>query len=361
MNRALVCLTLTAALFGPCLFLEAQAAPAPPPVPEPGRVPVKVVRVAEEAGGGLSGLGSARCRQSLELSFEVIGLLSQVLVEEGELVQKGQVLARLDDKVQAAELQARQAEALAAAAEVERLKAKKEEKEKLFQGRAATQAEVREVGFELDKALAKQRASQAEVAAMQGREKNMVLKAPVAGVVLKRLSEPGEVVSPNSNRKVLKLGDCRQVLAEVELGERLYTQVRAGQEVTLMADALPGRRFAGKVHAVGVEVDEKNRTFVVKVAVDNPDLALKPGMFVRASLLAAGQAASLWLPPQALTQEQGDQAEVTVIQDRKATPRKVRLGRREPGRVQVLEGVAAGDLVLVPTPAEGEPPADRRP
>lgn len=358
MRRWLVCMTLTAGLLVPDL---AAAAPAAQPAPDPGRVPVKVVRVVEEAGGGLSGLGSARCRQSLELSFEVVGLLSQVLVEEGQLVQKGQVLARLDNQVQAAELAARRAEALVAAAEVERLKAKKEEKEKLFQGRAVTAAEVREVGFELDKALAKQRATQAEAAAMQAREKNMVLKAPVDGVVLKRLSEPGEVVTPNSNRKVLKLGDCRQVLGEVELGERLYTQVRVGQEVTLSADALPGRRFGGKVQAVGVEVEEKNRTFLVKVAVDNPDLALKPGMFVRASILAAGQAPSLWLPPQALTQEQGDQALVTVIQDRKATPRKVRLGRREPGRVQVLEGVAAGEMVLVPTPEEGQPPADKRP
>jgi membrane fusion protein (multidrug efflux system) len=322
-------------------------------------VPVKVVRVAEEAGGGLSGLGSVRYRQSLELSFEATGMISQVLVEEGDLVQKGQVLARLDDKVLVSELKAKQAEAEAAAFEVERLTAKKLEKEKLFQGRAATASEVREVGFELDKALAKVRGAQAEVASLAARERNLVLKAPVAGTVIKRLSEPGEVVTPNSTRKVLKLADCRQVLCEVELGERLYTQIKAGQEVLLLADALPGRRFTGKVHAVGVEIDEKNRTFVVKVAVDNQDLALKPGMFVRASVLTGGQAASLWLPPQALKDEQGDQAEVTVIQDRRATPRKVRLGRREPGRVQVLDGVSAGELVLVP--GDGEAPADRRP
>ncbi len=357
MRRFLVMMPLLAAAWLP---LAAQAAPAGPAAPpDPARVPVKVVRVAEEAGGGLSGLGSVRCRQSLELSFDSTGLISQVLVQEGDLVQKGQVLARLDDHVLAAELKARQAEAEAAASDVERLKAKKEEKEKLFQGRAVTASEVREVGFELDKALAKARATQAEVAALAARERNLVLKAPTAGTVLKRLSEPGEVVTPNSNRKVLKLADCRQVLAEVEFGERLYTQIKPGQEVVLLADALPGRRFSGKVHAVGVEVDEKNRTFVVKVAVDNQDLALKPGMLVRASVLADGQASSLWLPPQALKNEQGDQAEVTVIQDRKATPRKVRLGRREPGRVQILDGVSAGELVLMP--GEGEAPADKRP
>lgn len=358
MRRLLVVIAVLALTWGAS---PALAAPAGPPAVEPGKVPVKVVRVAEETGGSLGGLGSVRCRQSLELSFETTGLISQVLVQEGDQVKKGQVLARLDDQVLSAELKAKQAESESAAAEVERLTAKKQEKEKLLQGRAATASEVREVGFELDKAQAKLRATRAESAALAARERGLVLKAPVAGTVVKRLSEPGEVVTPNSQRKVLKLADCRQVLCEVELGERLYTQIKPGQEVLLLADALPGRRFSGKVHAVGVEVDEKNRTFLVKVAVDNHDLALKPGMFVRASVLAGGQAATLWLPPQALRDEKGELAEVTVIQDRRAVPRKVRLGRREPGRVQVLEGVSAGELVLVPTSGDSEAPSEGRP
>lgn len=354
-RRALAPLALALLLAAPL----AQA--AAPPLPDPAKVPVKVVRVVEEAGGGLSGLGSVRCRQSWELGFESIGLLSQVLVQEGDQVQKGQVLARLDGQVQEAEMRAKQAELAAAKAEVSRAESKKQEKEKLFQGRAATQSEVREAAFELERAQAKEQAAQAEVLALQAREKTLALKAPTAGVVIKRLSEPGEVVTPNSGRKVLKMADCRQVLAEVEFGERLYTQLALGQEVTLMADALPGRRFTGKVHAISPEIDDKNRTFVVKVAVDNKDFALKPGMFVRASVQAPGQASTLWLPPQALRDDQGDQAEITMIQDRRASTRKVRLGRREPGRVQVLDGVAAGDLVVVPTPAEPETPADSRP
>ncbi len=348
-----------ALLSAACLLAGPAAAQqaARPPEPPPG--PIKLVRVAEEPGGGLSGLGSVRCRQSLELGFEVVGLLSQVLVQEGDQVKKGQVLARLDDRVLEAEARAKQAEVEAAEADVARLTSKRQEKEKLFSGRAATAGEVREAGFELDKARAKLLAARAELAALRAREATLVLKAPTAGVVLKRLSEPGEVVTPNSQRKVLKLGDCKRVLAEVELGERLYTQVRQGQEVSLNADALPGRRFSGKVHSISPEVDDKNRTFVVKVDVDNKDFALKPGMFVRASVLAEGQASVLWLPPQALEHLQGDSAQVTVIQDRKASRRNVRLGRREPGRVEVLEGVAAGDLVVVPTPPATPPPESR--
>lgn len=334
------------------------AEPAAPGLgPEAGFGPRVVRVVADDAGGMITGLGTARCRRSLELGFEATGQLAAIPVEEGAKVSKGQVLARLDDRVLNAELRAKRAEVEASQAEVQRLAARAQEKEKLLQSRAVTANEAREAGFELAKAQAKLEAAQAEVASLAARVESFTLKAPVAGVVAKRISEPGEVVTPNG-RKVLKLLDCRQVLAEVEFGERLYTRLTPGLEVTLVADALPGRRFNGTVHAISPEIDEKNRTFTVKVAVDNPDFLLKPGMFVRAAVQAAGQGQTLWLPPEALTQVKGDEALVTVLEDRKPVERRVRLGRREPGRVEITGGASAGELVALPPlgPAGGGRP-----
>ncbi|MFZ5584819.1 MAG: efflux RND transporter periplasmic adaptor subunit [Thermodesulfobacteriota bacterium] len=352
LKTSLAALALAAALAGPGGVAQAQN--ASPEAGGPGPQP-RLVRVAsDEAGGFITGLGTARCRQSLELGFDATGQISAVTVEEGQAVKKGQVLARLDERMVAAELKAKEAEASAAAAEVERAAARHQEKQKLHQGRAATLNDVREAGFELAKARARLEAAQAEAAALNARLAGMVLKAPVAGVIAKRISEPGEVVTPNGKR-VLRLIDCALILAEVEFGERLYTRIAPGQEVTLVADALPGRRFTGKVHAISPEVDEKNRTFTVKVAVDNPEFMLKPGMFVRAALApAAAGPASLWLPPEALGQVDGDLATITVIVERRPVQRRVRLGRREPGRVEIVEGVAAGETVaLPPAPAPG--------
>ncbi len=333
------------------------AEPFPGPGLEPGAGPRVVRVVADEGGGMITGLGTARCRRSLEMGFEATGQIAAIPVEEGAKVVKGQVLARLDDRVLSAELKAKRAEVEASQAEVQRLAARAQEKEKLFQSRAATANEAREAGFELAKAQAKLEAAQAEVASLSARVESFILRAPMDGVVAKRISEPGEVVTPNG-RKVLRFLDCRQVLAEVEFGERLYTRLAPGLEVTLVADALPGRRFNGKIHAISPEIDEKNRTFTVKVAVDNPDFMLKPGMFVRAAVQAAGQGQTLWLPPEALTQVKGDEALVTVLEDRRPVERRVRLGRREPGRVEITGGASAGELVVLPSPG---PAAGGRP
>lgn len=354
MQRRLLKSSLIALALAACLAGPAGAQNAAPEAGGPGQ-PVRLVRVAaDEAGGFITGLGTARCRQSLELGFDATGQISAMNVEEGQAVKKGQVLARLDERMVAAEFKAKQAEVTAAKAEVERTAARLQEKQKLYEGRAATQNDVREAGFELAKARARLEAAQAEVAALEARLAGMVLKAPVAGVIAKRISEPGEVVTPNGKR-VLKLIDCGLILAEVEFGERLYTRIIPGQEVTLAADALPGRRFTGKVHSISPEVDDKNRTFTVKVAVDNPEFLLKPGMFVRAALApAAAGPPSLWLPPEALSQVEGDQATITVIVERRPVQRRVRLGRREPGRVEIVEGVAAGETVALPSaPAPG--------
>ncbi|MFH1059973.1 MAG: efflux RND transporter periplasmic adaptor subunit [Pseudomonadota bacterium] len=340
----------------------AQESPPPPGPPGPGGG-VRLVRVAsDEAGGFITGLGTARCRHSLELGFDSIGQISAMPVEEGQAVKKGQVLARLDERTVAAELKAKEAEVAAAQAEVERAAAKHQEKQKLYQGRAVTLNDVREAGFDLAKTRARLEAAQAEVAALGTRQAGMVLKAPVSGVIAKRISEPGEIVTPNGKR-VLKLIDCGLILAEVEFGERLYTRIAPGQEVTLVADALPGRRFTGRVHSISPEVDDKNRTFTVKVAVANPEFLIKPGMFVRAALApAASGPASLWLPPEALSQEQGDQATITVVVDRRPVQRRVRLGRREPGRVEIVEGVTAGETVAIPpAPGPGPGPGGGRP
>ncbi len=348
---------LAAGLAALCLWTAPSAAQ------DAGRVPVAIHRVtAEQAQAGLTGLGSVRCRHTMELSFEQPGLIAEVAVEEGQLVKRGQVLARLDDRVLKAESAARLADLAAQETEAARLSEKKAEKEKLFQSRAITQADLRDTGFELDKAKARLEAARAESRALAAKLAGTVLKAPVDGVILKREMEVGEVASPGQ-RKTLKLGQCATVLAEVEFGEKLYSRLTPGLEVGVSADALPGRQFRGVVESVSPEVDPKNRTFMVKARVPNADLSLKPGMFVRAQVRVEAPAAeqSIWIPREALAADQGQRGEVMAIEDRKAVKRQVVLGRREGRRVEVLSGLKPGDQIILsgesgaPAPEPGRP------
>jgi membrane fusion protein (multidrug efflux system) len=327
------------------------------------RVPVRIHRVIAEASqSALAGLGSVRCRRTLELSFEQPGLIAEMAVEEGQQVKRGQTLARLDDRVLKAEVSARQAEVAAQENEVARLSEKKSEREKLFQSRAVTQSDLREAGFELAKAQSRLEAARAELAAAQAKLQGHALKAPAEGIILKRDGEVGEVVAPGQ-RKVLKLGECRQVLAEVEFGEKLYTRLTPGQGVIVTADALPGREFKGVIEAVAPEVEPKNRTFLVKAAVANPDLALKPGMFVRAQvkLDMPGGGETVWVPREALAADAGQRGTVTVIEGGRASAREVVLGRRDPQRVEVVSGLKPGEQVILSGPPEAAPAGAPRP
>lgn len=346
-----LCLLLTL-----CLTPPAPAEDRPTAPPDGGAARLQVFRV----GGGqrsVGGLGTVRCRRTRSLGFAVAGVLVEAPLEEGAAVAKGQVLARLDDDVLSADLAAKRAETEEAAAEYKRQKAKRDDLAALVAARAATPAEAKEAGFALEAAGARLARVRAEGASLEVRLRQQVLRAPLDGVVLKRLAEPGEVVTPQS--PVLELGECATVLAEVEFGERLYHVLQAGQPAQLTADALPGKTFSGQVWAKSPMIDDKNRTFVAKVSVANPDLALKPGMFVRAVVAAGEPESVLWVPEASLHNDGGESAEVAVLVEGKPERRAVTLGRRAGGRAEVLSGLEAGDLVVMPrgAPAPAAVPA----
>jgi len=122
-------------------------------------------------------------------------------------------------------------------------------------------------------------------------------------------------------------------------------QVQVGQPLQVQLDALPGRTFEGKVFAVNPLVDAAGRAVVIRAMVRNPDTSLRPGMFTRVRLITRDAQDAMVLPEQALV-PQGDQQFVYRIIDGKAVRTKVELGQRRDAMVEILNGVAKGDLVV---------------
>ncbi len=304
---------------------------------------------APPKGAEVTGLGTARCLKSLKLGFAERGTLAEVLVEEGATVKKGQVLARLDDRVLKSDLAAKEAELARARKDAGYLAGKRTEAEKLHQGRAITLSDLKEAAHKQEQAEAQAGQLEAQVAGLKAQLKNTVLVAPLAGTVVERLAEPGEVVGQGSG-EVVSLMACQQMLAEVAFGEKLYGRLIPGQMVLLTADAVARREFLGKVHSKSPQVDDKDRTFKVKVLVDNQDGALRPGMFVRALLLMGGPGEPVLVPEPAILAEADGYGVVDLAREGRVEKRKVRLGRRERGMVEVLEGLAPGDLVIMELP-----------
>ena len=145
---------------------------------------------------------------------------------------------------------------------------------------------------------------------------------------------------------MVRLDALGNLKLEVPVPETALPLVRIGQSINLTVDALPGQRFSGTVHAIDPVVDPVSRNVRVRARIANPAGTLKPGMFARATADLGGKTSAILLPEQVIV-PRPDGSYVFLAVDGKAELRKVVLGKREPGRVEIVSGVAEGDTVIL--------------
>ena len=173
--------------------------------------------------------------------------------------------------------------------------------------------------------------------------------APISGVVASRDIKPGNFVQINS--PIFRIVDSQRLEATLNVPEREIAKLRPGQQVRLVADALPGREFTGSVDRVAPVVDTGTGTFRV-VATFAGDGELQPGMFTRLGINYDQRADALVVPRTALLEDGGEPA-VYVVRDGKAARSALKLGYDEAGWVEVREGLQAGDAVVKAALREG--------
>ncbi|MFH0822795.1 MAG: efflux RND transporter periplasmic adaptor subunit [Pseudomonadota bacterium] len=311
------------------------------------RPQVKAVKVSVlDHGSHLPGMGSVRCSRGLNLGFDSQGTLSAVMVEEGDTVKKGQVLARLDTSVIQSQKNASKARIKSALAQLQYKKEENARRHELHSKSAISDLEMRKGFFELEKAQADLDAARADLAGLEAQEEKMTLKAPISGIIAERHMEAGETVTSGSHN-VLRLIQCEEVDAEIELGERFYRQIIPGRTVRIKVDALPGKEYMAQVLRIKPKIDEKNRTFTVTVRMKNPEAALRQGMFVRAEISSQNPGSSLWVPEQAVLGTGRADTVVFVVKDGIALKRRIAVGERKDGKAEIISGLSEGDTVVV--------------
>ena len=329
----------------------------------------------------------------VDVGSTVTGRVAQVLVTEGAQVRKDEVLVQLEsDELRAALTQAlaseRQAQArlsglrstgrsgaraalaqsdatlLAATAELARVKqlvaqgffsvSRLDEAQRAADvaraqqsgGAAQTQA-VGDAGTEVMQAQAQIAASHAATAAARARLKQAAVLAPADARVLTRQVEPGQIVQPGKALMALALAGPTQLVAQVD--ERFLDQLQAGQMAMVVADAFAGQRFAARVLSIAPSVDAQRGAIEVKFALEQQAPAfLREDMTVSVEVETGRRARALVLPLRALrTQASVEPATVLVVDAGRAQQRKLQLGLRTLSAVEVLEGLAEGDQVLL--------------
>lgn len=323
-------------------------------------------------------VGTLRSRQSVMLRPEVAGRVTALGFADGARVRRGQMLVQLDDRLQQAEL--RQAQAQLAVAEANHRRNQELVAQKFVAQRV------------LDESAAGLQVAQAQLALAEARLARMRIVAPFDGVVGLRHVNVGDYVKDGAD--LVNLEDLSMLLVDFRLPERDLARLRVGQPVRLELDALPGRRFEGRVEAVDPLVDANGRAAAVRASLPNTagerveaakgpaapaaapkasasaprspgagPSALRPGMFARVHVVFGVRENALIVPEEAIQPQAGKQFVIKVVEP-SAVPgtataalspevktvslrQEVQLGLRRQGKVEIRQGVQEGDTVVV--------------
>lgn len=297
----------------------------------PMALPVEVaVARSDSVRDEIAATGQIEAVQSIDLRPEVDGRIVAILIREGQEVDEGTPLVKVDDaqlKAQVAQLEAQRdlaQQGLARAKE-------------LAQQNASSAAD-------LEQAEATARSAQAQYDLQRIRLERTTVRAPFAGVVGQRYVSLGDYVT-NSTRLV-SLQTVNPQRAAFQVPERFAQLLRPGQRVTFGVAAIAGRQFTGEVDFVDPVVQLPGRTILVKARVPNGQRLLQAGMFIEARLVTAVRPNAVVVPEEAVVPAEGSNA-VWAVVDGKADRRLVTLGVRRPGFVEVTSGVKAGEQVVV--------------
>jgi len=279
-------------------------------------------------------VGSLKSRRGVMLRPETSGRVARLGFGDGDRVKRGQVLVQLDDALQQAQLQQAQAQASIARTNLQRSR-------ELLAQNFVSQSVV-------DQNVANQQVADSQVALAQAQAARMRVLAPFDGTLGIRSVQVGDYVKDGA--ELVSIEDLSGLQVEFTLPERYVARVRTGQPVELSLDALPGQVFKGRIDALDSQVDPNGRALRVRAAVDNRGALLKPGMFARPRVVFSVREGAVVVPEEALVPQGARQLIFKVVDGadgKKVSQRmEAKIGLRLPGKVEILEGLKAGDAVV---------------
>ena len=307
----------------------APAGSARAPAVEVARV--ETLRLSDDA----QAVGSLRSRQSVILRPEVSGRITQINFRDAARVRRGQLLVQLDDQLPRAQVQQAEAELSIARANHRR-------NQELVEQKFIAQRAVDESAANLQVAEAKLALAKATLARLK-------IVAPFDGIAGIRNISVGDYLKDGAD--IVNIEDLDAMYVDFRLPERYQTKIHPGQTAIIDVDALPGRRFAALVQAVDPLLDANGRSVGVRGCIDNRRLELRPGMFARVTPVFGVREDAKVIPEEAIVPQGGRQFVYKLVdgpdQDTRIARRvEVKVGVRQPGKVEITDGLVAGDVVV---------------
>jgi RND family efflux transporter MFP subunit len=335
-----------------CLLLYALAALPAVALAQAPAPPVTVGRAERSAiVQEVPVTGTVASPNVSRISAEVAGRVAEMAVDVGDRVEAGDRLARLDPELARLALERARAATREAAAALADAQRRLRDADRLSSQNALARTTLESLRAEVDgaeAALARFRAEERRQAALLARHE---IGAPFAGAISRKLAATGEWVEPGT--PLVELVSTHELRIDFQVPQEHYTGVAAGDRVDVVLDSGSARSFAGHVASVVPQSDPGARTFLVVVRLDDPDAPIIPGMSARARLRLGTGREGVVVPRDALLRHPDGRTTVWVLsgsaEGARATvsERRVDLGRAFDGRVEVVEGLEAGESVVL--------------
>lgn len=342
--------------------------------------PARAIPTVGSSASVLDATGYVTARRQATVSAKITGKVRTLLIEEGQRVAEGEVLATLDDAEARAEVDLRKAQVEAARAGLAEIQSALANAEREFERQRELEARKLTSVSALDAARTQAEALRARLASQQSQVKvteealhgarvqldNTIVRAPFAGVVTVKAAQPGEMISPISagggsiRTGIGTIVDMDSLEIQVDVSEAYINRVQAGQPVEAVLNAYPDWRIPAEVIAIVPTADRSKATVKVRIALRAKDSRIVPEMGVRVAFLeeqpgatgipAASPVRGVLVPLAAIRQDAGEDV-IYVMLEGRARRRAVTLGGVQGDARQVQAGVSAGESVIVEAPA----------
>lgn len=318
----------------------------------------------------LNASGYVVAQRKSAVSSKITSWLVSLLVEEGSIVKKGDIVATLENKDLLAALDRAKANIEVARFELEHAKAELTEAtlalnrtEKLLEDKVASPSEfdAAEAGHKSAVAAVAARNAALQAAESVSREAEVNLeythmRAPFDAVVLTKNADIGDIVTPvgaatNVRASVVTIADMDSLQVEADVSESNIEQVKVGQPCGIQLDSLPDKRFRGKVHMIVPTADRSKASVLVKIAFLDKDPGILPEMSAKVAFLKREVSEREQMPvkaaPVSAIAKYHGQDTVYVVVGSRAVKRKIETGRRLDSMVEILSGLETGDRVVL--------------
>ena len=274
-------------------------------------------------------LGTANANESVMLTAQKSDIVQRIEFDDGDLVEKGQLLLKLNDREERARLNELDINLQEAKRQLKRI-------DNLAQKSAAS-AQL------LDEQEANVKAFKAQLEVAKAQLDELELRAPFSGLLGVRMVSVGALIMPGD--LIATLDDLHIIKMDFTIAESHLASVNKGQKVSATSVAYPGQTFEGKISSIASRVDPVTRAIQIRATIDNKDLKLRPGMLLQINLQKE-ILDTLTIPEGALVPIE-DQQFVFVIKDDKVVRQEVKVGLRKPGIAQITSGLQEGDKIVV--------------